>query len=258
MPQLPVAAGSQQAEKDFFNSWIAKEGDFNPFTQQGWDVVRFTFGSLVSPSGSLALLDVGAGTGRSRQIYADVSGRYVGIDIAEEAVATAKKRYPQDEWLVADACDLALADQTFDVVAFSSVLHHIPQFERAVKEAVRVLKPGGRVFAFDPNVLHPAMALFRLPTSPFYSARGVSPNERPMNPGVLRRAFLDAGLVDVRQVCKSGIGYRDVAPRFAKQGLAVFNAMDNLWEISGLGRWFGTFVFTCGAKPAADWRRKPR
>lgn len=258
MSQVSIAADSQQVEKEFFNTWIAKEGDFNPFTQQGWDAIRHTFDGLVGQRGSVAVLDVGAGTGRSRQIYANVANRYVGIDIAEEAVATAKQRYPDDEWLVADACDLAFVDNTFDVVAFSSVLHHIPRFEDAVKEAVRVLKPGGWVFAFDPNVLHPAMALFRSPMSPFYSARGVSPNERPMNPGVLRKAFADAGLVDVRQVCKSGIAYRDVAPRFAKHGLVVFNAIDNLWQISGLGRWFGTFVFTCGQKLASDWRRKPR
>lgn len=258
MSHVPLARGSNEVEKAFFNEWVAKEGDFNPFTQQGWDTIRRMFQDFAGRRESLAILDVGAGTGQSRQIYADAAARYVGIDISEEAVATAKQRYPNDEWLVADACDLAFADQSFDVVAFSSVLHHIPQFEDAVTEAVRVLKPGGCVFAFDPNVLHPAMALFRSPASPFYSSRGVSPNERPLNPPTLRRAFVDAGLSDINQICRSGIAYRDVAPRFAKQGLAVFNAIDNLWEFSGLGRWFGTFVFTYGEKPAHQWRRKPR
>ena len=102
---------------------------------------------------------------------------------------SARAAHPADRWLVADATALPFAVGSFDVVAFSSVLHHVPDFPAALREAVRVLRPGGRAFAFDPNALNPAMALLRVPESPFYSASGVSPNERPLLPSMLRRSF---------------------------------------------------------------------
>lgn len=240
---------SREVEQAFFNHLVVTEGDFNPFADRGWRAIADVFRGFLPRAHGLSILDVGAGTGRSRQIYVDNASRYVGVDLASEAIAVARRRYPESEWRVEDACALGLPDASFDVVAFSSVLHHIPRFEAALHEAVRVLKPGGHVFAFDPNLLHPAMALFRWPRSPFYSPVGVSPNESPLLPSVLRRGFRNAGLIHIRQRCRSGIPYRAVAPRAFSRGLAVFNACDGLWQACGLGRWFGTFVFTCGEKP---------
>ena len=197
-------------------------------------------------------LDVGCGTGQSRQVYADRVGSYVGIDLSYEALTLARRKASSVGWSRADAGRLPFGDGSFDAVAFSSVLHHIPDPADALREARRVLKPGGRAFAFDPNLLHPAMALFRWPKSPFYIAEGVSPNEAPMLPSTLRRAFADAGFGDVRQRCQSGIDYREVAPRLMNALLSVYNLADRAFEAVGLGRWFGTFVLTSGRKPQTD------
>ncbi len=52
----------------------------------------------------------------------------------------------------ADAESLPYADNTFDLVVGHAVLHHIPDLELAMREVVRVLKPGGRfVFAGEPT-----------------------------------------------------------------------------------------------------------
>jgi ubiquinone/menaquinone biosynthesis C-methylase UbiE len=137
-------------------------------------------------------------------------------------------------------------------VAFSSVLHHIGDRAGALAEAQRVLRSGGWVFAFDPNLLHPAMLLFRHPRSPLYSAEGVSPDEQPLLPSVLRREFATAGFAAVGQRCQSDIPYRQVAPRGLDALLGLYNRADWLWEKSGLGRWLGTFVVTWAQKPARD------
>jgi len=203
------------------------------------------------PGGRIGrLLDVGCGTGQSRQVYADRAAGYVGIDLSFEALSRARRKGPAGCWGQADAGRLPFADGSLDVVAFSSVLHHIPDPVPALREARRVLKPGGRAFAFDPNLLHPAMALFRWPRSPFYVAEGVSPNESPLRPATLRRAFAAAGFEALRQRCQSGIAYREVAPRGMNALLGAYNAADRAFEAIGLGRWFGTFVLTCGRKPA--------
>jgi ubiquinone/menaquinone biosynthesis C-methylase UbiE len=240
-----------QRERAYFDQFVASEGEFNPFTQHGWQTLARQFEQAVQPQEGFRILDVGCGTGQSRKLYTPRARHYLGIDLSERAIAAARARYPESDWLAADARALPFATGSFDVVAFSSVLHHIPDFPVALREAVRVLRPGGQVFAFDPNLLHPAMALFRHPRSPLYLPQGVSPDERPLQPWYLRQAFQKVGLGAVRQRCLSDIPYRAVAPRLLNACLAFYNVADRLWAWSGLGHFFGTFVITWGCKPAA-------
>ena len=169
------------------------------------------FAEMVPLRKGLRLLDVGCGTGQSRQIYADKKPHFVGMDLSAEALRVAAARFSNDTWLWGDACEMPFDDGQFNVVCFSAVLHHIAEFPRAVREGFRVLRPGGYVFAFDPNLLHPAMAIFRHPKSWFYSSRGVSANERPLLPSALRAAFQAAGLTEIRQRCQADLPYRKVA-----------------------------------------------
>ena len=58
------------------------------------------------------------------------------------------------EGRVADAESMPYDDATFDLVVGHAVLHHIPDVELALREVLRVLKPGGRfVFAGEPTTL---------------------------------------------------------------------------------------------------------
>ena len=193
------------------------------------------------------LLDVGCGTARSREVYDERVEWYVGLDLSLGALLRARQR--ASTLTRGDATRLPFADGSFDVVAFSSVLHHLPDRPAALREARRVLRPGGWVFAFDPNLLHPAMALFRHPASPLYSSAGVSPDERPLLPRRLRDEFRAAGFALVAQRCQSDIPYRAVAPRLLHALLALYNRLDWLWEKSGAGRFFGTFVVTWARNP---------
>jgi hypothetical protein len=65
----------------------------------------------------------------------------------------------------------------------------------------------------------------------------------------LRKAFEAAGFQYVRQRGQSDIPYRRVAPKLLNAALSAYNVADWVWEHVGLGRWFGTFVMTAGAKP---------
>jgi ubiquinone/menaquinone biosynthesis C-methylase UbiE len=231
-------------EGHYFDALVEEQGDFNPFTDRGWRTLGRRFAQAAAGTTRLRVLDVGCGTGNSRQVYEAHSGHYVGIDLSYGAVRAATRRYPSAGWLQGDATRLPFPDQAFDVVAFSSVLHHVPDVSAVLAEARRVLVPGGLVFAFDPNLLHPAMLMFRHPRSPLYSDEGVSPHEQPMLPSVLRTSFESAGFERVGQRCQSDIPYRQVAPRLLNAMLPVYNLLDRAWEISGAGRWMGTFVVT--------------
>lgn len=100
-------------------------------------------------------LDVATGPGLiAREVARLVgpSGSVVGVDIAEEALARARRRaaeenLPQVHFEVADAEALHFADQSFDRVFCSQGLMHFPHAEQAVREFKRVLKPGGKFLA---------------------------------------------------------------------------------------------------------------
>ena len=242
----PSAAGR---EGRYFDQLVHESGDFNPYTEHGWQTLARRFAATVPSGPKLRVLDVGCGTGRSRQIYAAHASAYAGIDLSFGALSLARRRFAGSWWLQADALRLPFRDGSFDVVAFSSVLHHIGDFRAALEAAHRVLRPGGWVFAFDPNLLHPAMLLFRHPKSPLYKPEGVSPDEKPLLPRVLRQAFAEAGLTAIGQRCQSDIPYREVAVKRLDALLGIYNRADWLWEKTGMGRWFGTFVVTWGRRP---------
>ena len=170
----------------YFDALVRHDGDFNPFADRGWLTLARRFDAVVPAGRQLRVLDVGCGTGQSRRVYASHLSWYLGVDLSREAVALARRRDPATSFVQADALRLPVRDASVEAVAFSSVLHHLEDRPRALAEARRALAAGGLVFAFDPNLHHPAMLLFRHPSSPLYRAEGVSPNERPLAPAALR------------------------------------------------------------------------
>lgn len=245
--ESPLA--STTSDGAYFDRLVQETGDFNPFDDRGWHTLQRCFARAIGNAHGLRILDVGCGTGQSRRIYAPHARTYTGIDLSRVALQVAQARHGESAWLQGDARRLPFADGSFDVIAFSSVLHHLADVTAALAAAPRVVTAGGLIFAFDPNLLHPAMLLFRHPRSPLYCPEGVSPTERPALPRQLRRAFDAAALANVGQRCQSDIPYREVAPRLLNNLLTVYNSADWIWEKIGAARWFGTFVVTWGRKP---------
>ena len=244
----PIPSSTAARESEYFDTLVASKGDFDPFKPRGWATLGKRFTEMVAPRQPLRLLDIGCGTGQSRQIYIQHVKEYVGVDLSQEALQIARQRFTPSMFIRADACTMPFANESFDAVAFSSVLHHIDDYTLALVEARRVVRPGGHIFAFDPNLLHPAMALFRSPRSPFYIKEGVSPNERPLMPGALRKAFAAAGLESIQQRCQSDIPYRAVAPKLINACIGAYNICDWLMEVTFTARIFGVFTVTCGTR----------
>jgi arsenite methyltransferase len=94
------------------------------------------------------VLDVGCGTGRLARWITGITGPggVVGIDPLSDRVQVARAKSPGIAFEVGTAEDLgAFADASFDVVCMSAVFHWIPDKPRALAEARRVLRPGGRL-----------------------------------------------------------------------------------------------------------------
>jgi ubiquinone/menaquinone biosynthesis C-methylase UbiE len=97
-------------------------------------------------------LDVGCGVGAAaREIAAANNLEVTGIDVDPkqiEAARTAAAR-PNLHFRAMDATRLEFRDGEFDIVAASMVTHHIPDWERALSEMVRVLRTGGYLIYSD-------------------------------------------------------------------------------------------------------------
>jgi len=98
------------------------------------------------------VLDIAVGTGFSTVTFAKFGALVTGIDISEYAVRQTKRnlqlRGLQADILVMDGQDLRFPDNTFDFVCAHGCLMHMPDTQKAVTEIYRVLKPGGKVYAW--------------------------------------------------------------------------------------------------------------
>jgi len=100
-------------------------------------------------------LDVGCGiSSAARGIAMRRPLDVVGVDIDPEQIATARAagELPNLRFHVMDATRLEFGDAEFDVVATSKTTHHIPDYELALMEMARVLRPGGYLVYTDMSV----------------------------------------------------------------------------------------------------------
>jgi len=101
-----------------------------------------------------SLLDLGTGTGWILQLLSDVYRRAVGIDASRDMLSVARANLDKAGIVKAsvrqgDILNLPLDGQDFDLVTIHQVLHFLDQPERAIAEAARILRPGGRLLIVD-------------------------------------------------------------------------------------------------------------
>ncbi len=97
-------------------------------------------------------LDVCTGTGAlARLLRSKVGarGRVVGVDMTEAMLAAAASAVPQVEFRLGDALHLPCADASFDAATMAFGLRNIEDHQGALRELLRVLRPGGRVVILE-------------------------------------------------------------------------------------------------------------
>jgi len=95
------------------------------------------------------VLEVGVGLGTDFVRFGRAGAKLSGVDLTEASVDLVRRRLALEgldaDLQVADAEDLPFADNSFDFVYSWGVLHHTPETPRAVREVIRVARPGGEV-----------------------------------------------------------------------------------------------------------------
>lgn len=99
----------------------------------------------VGTTPGMRVLDVAAGTGTSSRAWADVGVDVVPLDFSAGMVEEGKRRNPDLPFVVGDATALPFEDETFDAVTISYGLRNVGNTEAALREFLRVTRPGGHV-----------------------------------------------------------------------------------------------------------------
>lgn len=125
-----------------------------------WDRMRQDlFGSRFDTVGLLGLLDanwtvgdLGCGTGQIAEILGPFVGRLIAVDSSAAMLKAARSRLGRLENVEVrrgELESLPMDDGELDAAVISLALHHLPDPGKALAEAARVLKPGGRMLIVD-------------------------------------------------------------------------------------------------------------
>ncbi len=112
----------------------------------------------MSPADKLErVLEVGCGEGTgAKQILRYWQPKYLdAIDLDPKMIARAKRRVGNENvvFRVGDVADLSFAaNNTYDAVFDFGILHHVPNWQDAINELLRVLKPGGLLYIEDGSI----------------------------------------------------------------------------------------------------------
>jgi SAM-dependent methyltransferase len=95
------------------------------------------------------LLHLGCGLGAKTETLRRLGYDAVGVDVDDALVARARVSFPRPHFVTADAQRLPFGDGSFDVVFSFSTLQLVDDREQALREAARVLRPGGRAIFIE-------------------------------------------------------------------------------------------------------------
>lgn len=101
-----------------------------------------------------ALLDIGTGTGRMLQVLSSRAREAIGVDQSRDMLSVARTNLAEADYQnctvrQADMYDLPFGEKSFDLVVLHMVLHFADRPHDVVREAARVLRPGGQFFVVD-------------------------------------------------------------------------------------------------------------
>jgi SAM-dependent methyltransferase len=145
-----------------------------------------------------AVLSVGAGWHPGRHLFPAPSFRLTGVDSDPDRVAGVLESGRADAACVGYAGSLAFAPNSFDVVLYRLVLHHLVYqgpLGPCFAEAARLLRPGGALVAIEPGLWHPVGAGLALANRVgLATAVHGTPDDVPLSPRRLLGEARAAGL----------------------------------------------------------------
>lgn len=169
--------------------WDKQAGRYEPLAESAYNVI---WGSLppFPPSGRFLEIGCGSGAFGRRLVSRSKRLRWFGIDIAPKFLP-----YFPGTGVAGDGVRLPFRSEVVDLVAFPASLHHMHPWRVALDEAYRVIKRGGAMLLYEPNLLHPHRRLARIP---FLHPLLFRATDNPLNPNEVRNHLWGGGARNIR------------------------------------------------------------
>jgi len=116
--------------------------------------------TIINPTKGMAILDIAAGPGSSSEPLFKAGADVTSLDFSEGMLEQGRKARPYLKFVKGDALNLPFADGTFDLTTISFGLRNTHDYKKALKEALRVTKSGGRMVIVEFST--PTFAPFRI------------------------------------------------------------------------------------------------
>jgi ubiquinone/menaquinone biosynthesis C-methylase UbiE len=133
-------ATAPEGTPEYFAEIEQRRYELEPFIPQ--------FAAFDSTRGR-SVLEIGVGLGTDHVRFARAGADLYGVDLTDRGIELVGRRLELEgltsRLRTADAEQLPFPDASFDYVYSWGVLHHTPDTRKGVREAVRVLRPGGRI-----------------------------------------------------------------------------------------------------------------
>jgi ArsR family transcriptional regulator len=145
-----VVKKRQDKMRSFFDSVAGRLGkDYVP--GKSWKSLAEALLRLMPP---MVIGDLGAGDGSFSLLLAQSASRVIAVDSSAKMIEFAREQALRHEvknvdYRLGDMEEIPIDDATVDLVFFSQSLHHALHPDRAVQEAWRILRPGGRIAILD-------------------------------------------------------------------------------------------------------------
>ena len=243
-------------EIDFFDQFEREHGDYDVLAEESYERIISTLFRGMRLEPGMTCVDLGCGTGAFTRRLSKLGLALTGVDISPRSIERARTIGEGPEYVVGDICNCPLPSDSFDFATLSGVLHHLTtEAERvqSLREALRLLKPGGHCLSYDPHATNPSMFLYRDPRSPLHSKVGKTDNEVLLSRQQMTSELTAAGFSGIHAAGLSGIAYSYVEGPLARKLLPLYNRVyEPLIRWSPFETILGTFVVATAKKPATS------
>ncbi len=137
---------NSQTQKEYYNRTAQDYDRWHLDTDSARIVDDWNFNNLKKFTKDKKIqntLELGSGTGRLANNLFKLSDNVYGIDISQEVLKIAQKKFPRLKLSCGEVVNLPYQDNFFDLVIINGSLHHFFAVEKTLEQAYRVLKPGG-------------------------------------------------------------------------------------------------------------------
>ena len=145
-----VVKKRQDKMRSFFDSVAGRLGkDYVP--GQSWKGVAEALLRLMPP---MVIADLGAGEGTFAMLLAQRAAKVIAVDTSAKMIEVGREQALRHgvtnvEFRLGDMEEIPIEDAQVDLVFFSQSLHHALHPDRAIADAARILRPGGRIVVLD-------------------------------------------------------------------------------------------------------------